>query len=237
MNRLCYTLFAALLLAVLPACSSTETGNPGSGSKLTFQTKSVSPGSVMVGDATSELDVGAVWLSLNSVTLSPCDGGAPGALLGDWVVDATANPTTAVVVPAGSYCGLELVVGPAPSLPASAPAALQGQSALVVGKRRDGVVFRVQSSATTSIALGNNGYPLVLPHSALLVVDVAMLLGNVGIAGFTPNAANEVDIEITHYRDPTQKFEANLAKAITLHDDVNGNLRLDPNELQPIAYP
>jgi hypothetical protein len=230
----------ALLVALLPSCSGTETGNPTPPGKLSLGLRSSDESQVALGMGTAPLVVDGYFQVLGTLAYQKCPAGSDEIVS---LLEATRTPVELTSgaglsvehdLPEGDYCGawmaaLTAVKGDA------VPDGLLSDRLLITGVREDGTPFEVHTDADLRIKLR---VATPLPRrdgrvSAVLALDVAAPLATLDIAGAVPDADGTVRI-FQRMRDGTltAEFGAALLASGVLFDDLDDNGRFDAGEPQ-----
>lgn len=215
---------AALAGVTMIACGGTETGNPpfapdvGGGG---YDPMGISPDPV----------VDAALIAIEEATLVDCEG-ARAPLFAGARLDLIAGELVALrwlEVPAGVYCGLELVIDTCDD-----PDVCRGVApdAIAIDATRvaDGASVVVRDAARVVVAL--EGTFDVAPEAGglLVAVDRTMLTSSLGLAAL-PADDGVVRVDTTSHPDRLPALRAALRGATTLRRDLDGDGRLGPEEL------
>lgn len=230
-----------LLLALLPACAGTETGNPSiQESSLTLRARSRDASVVTIGSGSGRVRVDAAWMALGAVGLSPCDA-EPREVLAPVEQDVVAPPEPrAFERDRDAYCALSSQHARAPAtLPNGAPPELADRSLVVIGRRGDDVAFRLGSAAVVPFTLSAAPPGFAVDdqnHSLILAFDLAAWFANVDLDGIVVDPGDSIRVNATENPDQLAAFEAAIAGSASLHHDLDGDGLLDPEDQTEIAH-
>jgi hypothetical protein len=219
------------------ACTGTETGNPFS-SEASLAARTSDALVVGIGSG-GDVVADSLWISVERVTLVPCDGAlAPDPVLGPTVLDAIADGAllTAFATPSSPYCAVDVVLAPALEIPSGAPPELAGRALVLLGRAgatpfvaADGMGTTATLAAPTAIAFPAEGDGLVIAFDLVpwvQAIDPATLsAGPDGIAR----------VDDTHSADRLASWHAAIVPATTAHRDPNRNGHVEAGEETPIA--
>jgi hypothetical protein len=219
-----------IVLALLAACSGTETGNPG-GAEVEIGLRASDPDIVSIdGDGGGDR-VESLVLAIDEAALVGCeaDPSSTPVFHGKAIVDLVPG-ARADGIPAGEYCGIRLMLAPR-ELPAigNAPA-VRDASIAARGVRRDGVPFTVASRASLTVVVTGEPFHVDNGDTLLLAFDASRWLGG-GILGGAPVVDGRATIDGTG--DSAVQFERQTAAE--LFRDANGNGAVDVGETMPLA--
>jgi hypothetical protein len=215
------------------ACAPTETGNPPVSGALSLALQSSAPDEVAIAPDGAPIVVERAWLGVGRLGYTACSGGFVGLLSSTQAMELASglNTRESAEPPAGRYCDLELVLSPTVS--AEAPSELKSYGLFVSGRLSRGNRFEVlagdlpvtRTFGDTPLERGPGSPPL------LLVLDVARLLTPLGLGDLAADADGVVRAE------RPSDFGATLSAAYSLHEDKNGNGRVDPDEPDLLTPP
>lgn len=237
--KLLQTLVVLATISLI-GCVGTDTGNPSLQSSVGVNTRTSDPSvaALREGDA---VVVEEVWVSFGEVGVlseEECETAGAAQSVSLALGDHAGEPATFVTltVPSGDYCAavVSFATTEAP-LPEGAPAQLEGNSIVVVGRLPDGTVFRYVSSITDRFrlnALEGDAFELNEQASDLLLtMDVATWVGAVDIASATRLPSG--DIELSNEHNPTHKqgFDQALPSGFELYFDLDGDGAIDDDSV------
>jgi len=182
------------------------------------------PDVAAVGETQGGLGVSRAFVSVHGLDLIPCSAGASDIALDARGYDLLTSPppSEAVETAVTAYCGLHVDILP---VSRNATAGIpKGASLYVEGQDVDGKAFALSSQSSISI--------LFTPAEGASFGDQPFLLGfdlSVWLAGL-PLPAEMADTS-------AMLFDSQLAGAVALYVDSNGNQALDADEQTPIAQP
>lgn len=235
--------FASSLVVAMLACTGTETGNPSFRGQAALTARTSDPTVAVIGGPSGGgAVVSSVWVSLGEIALGRCTSTDEDlAVAGPVAIElAPEAELHAIEVRENSWCHLDapFAVVTAP-LPVGAPAELAGRTAVIAGERADGVAFRVLARREASVRLKtSDASPLPVSSeqpSVLIAYDVAAWLAGVDLTSATVGPDGSITIDETSNATLLATIEAQLAAAVTLHVDSDGDGRLDPEEATPVA--
>lgn len=228
-------LIAAASLALVAACSGSETGNPFVGD-LSTDTHSSDPDQVDVAQSQG-VTVSQAWVVQQPVRFhqaSDCDTGDGVAIaLAVGAVDHAADDDqrVALELDPDTYCriavALELAAAP---LPASAPADLEGHSVLVTGTTASGTPFRIASQALMQADVRSMAGTFDIDGdtpSLFLGMDVNTWLGSLDLDSGAVNGDGVIVIDDGNNSALLSAFEALFPTGIELFRDFNGSGSVD----------
>lgn len=231
--------FALALVLCLAGCSSTGIGNPGVADLSLTADPDVEPDA---GQDTEQLASNALRhavLVFGELRFLPCDPSeADSVASGPFVVDLAQNVSEPkipeVTIPPGGFCGIDATLAPA-----TEPATMAGRSMLFSGVGSDGTLFLLFADMPGTLRM--RPLPAVdwssLDEPALLwalrpkrwVLPSELTASDAETLGRTKRV---IPIDVNQHPILYTAIRARIARRSTLHLDLNGNGRLDPDERQ-----
>jgi len=217
------SLCVALGVLVVGGGCGTETGNPeGMSVELGYNARSSRP-DVVGFDEGAEIVVDTVWLRLDAVTLTPCDG-PEATFAGLGLADHGGVEAATQVLPVDSarFCGVSTraaVAAPGPD----EPEVVGGAAIVIEGRRGGGRPFVVAVDEPVDLGVLLDGAPPPSDGRWLLSFDVATWLDPDEL-GALPDASVEVG------GTALWSLVDRLADGVSLHLDRDGDGSVDPGE-------
>jgi hypothetical protein len=218
------TLISCLLVA-LGACG-TETGNP---ELLEFEYNATTTDPARVGlRADAGFSVEAVWLRLADVSFTDCDGVERGTLTGIGLADHGGEEAAlqALELPDVPYCGIATALFPEPDA-TDEPERVAGSAISLSGRLSDGRAWFLTVHRGIPLDIALDGASLPEDSAWLLAFDLATWLD--------PEALDALPgdpLVLTEASHPAliDAFVARLPAGLLVHEDRNGNGRIDEDE-------
>ncbi len=223
-----------LAFAVAIACAPTETGNPPASDSLLFTAGSSAPDDIAVSPDTAPVSVEALWLGSTTLGYIPCDGDATNSVYLKQEASAmelvSGDGALAVgAVPDGSYC---LIFMQGSAVPGDeVPAELHDYSFFSTGSLASGAKFEILGDDIGLEHAFPN--PIVRGPSSpnlLLELDVAHLLSPLALDQAAPDTDGVVHVNKSIVTGDPSGFREGFRTSVSLHEDLNGNGRVDANE-------
>jgi hypothetical protein len=224
----------AIASLLLSACAGTETGNPPFAPSVSAET-GVPMGIVPM----ASLD--AAWLAIEDVELVPsCSAGDDGTIVtsGQVALDLAAARAveTEAVLEEGDYCAFRFE---RTAWADADPTALSGFTLAIDATVGPDTPVRIRSARTGSIALvADEPFAMTAEMGSLLVfVDESLLFSGVSFAGAAREADGSILISSEANSALLDRIEAQLAGALFLYRDTDGDGALSGPERDagPIA--
>jgi len=232
-----------LAIAFVTSCAGTDVGNgvvdidfaiynSGTSSAESQRVSQAAPVGIEITNA---------WVAVERIRFrdaANCSGSSEAEFAGPFAVDMLSvgipNSLDRLQVPFIDYCRFEFrwdVVSDAEL--ANIPAELVGASILIEGTRDDGKQFVVRSKRSDELRLNarDDVFSVAETTSALFVAfDVQTLFDGVDLDNATVGSNGRIRIENGNNDDLLSVFDDNLAIAVKLFDDNDGDKQLDPDE-------
>jgi hypothetical protein len=236
----------ALLALVVIAIDPLDAEPPAhSKVSLVFSSYSSQPDAIGVGDG-GQIRVSAAWVAMQDVQIRPasaCKRASAKPVVDGKLTTELVSRTTVegLAIEATRYCVFELQLRRSRGRTAGAPSELRGASIVITGRRADGVPFLLRSRVESEIVLRAReleGISVTGPRTRWIVgIDLARWMAGVDLAlADTTNDRRELRIDENSNSELLATFEANVAEAFALFEDLDGDRDLDPSErAMPIA--
>jgi hypothetical protein len=222
----------AMLLAFAgTACSGTETGNPSPATSPQLRFATV-PSDAIATDA--PVAPAAIYLGIGPITALVCEAGSAVLSSPAGVTVTESVPSAPVSVDAVSACGLAVELQPQTIGPEGA---MEVATALIYGATSDGVSIVIGSSASKTVSLVPTAPPLLVDAGSqwLLTFMVDTWFSGIDFTG-AQRGPNGIRIDGTTNTDLLAPIEARLGMGAALRRDLNGNGRVDAEDV-PVALP
>ena len=234
------TALGLALALLLPACEQADAEPAPISAGLAWAAHTSDPAAVAIAPVvTSGILIETAWMAFDDVHLvlaEQCDDpGAAAVPVPGLTTRNLLQPVRPTQFPAAptSYCRLVFRLAPAHTpIPVGAPVELLDRSAVITGRTRGGVPFRIVSSSTDVIVLeGTTAFAIDYLQPALAVsLDVARSLSEVDLDSGTPAGAGRIEIHDFQNVPLLDGFHANLREAFRLYRDTDQDGTLEAEE-------
>ena len=229
---------------VAGGCTGTDVGNPRVDidvslyDSTTSQVASEAGASAAVSPGARAVPAGftidQAWVAIDRIRLrdaADCDGSSEIELEGPFAIDMLAPDALAalrdVEVPALGYCRFELRWSPFDEpVPGGVPAEIADASLLLLGERGDGtpVILRSERNDELRLDARDGSFTIDETTPGLVVgLDAAVVLDGLDIDGAVVSGDGTIRIESGSNDDLLSRFDRNLADAVKLFDDDDGD--------------
>ncbi|HVY46800.1 MAG TPA: hypothetical protein VHB21_13025 [Minicystis sp.] len=234
-------LAGALALAA-PGCPGPKSGTDvGNGATVSVKLRAFEPPAARA-QALALADgarIDALYMVVENLVLSPCDGGddlgVDGPVVADLLTGRVVAGTSSFDVASGAYCGFKLTFAKLDPehVPAGTPPGLADRSILVQGRRADGVPFVVASPLGVEVELAPTRSSFTISRGEdplFLAFDVTPWMAALDLAGST---ADPILVDDQHDTQRLEAFDAAVTLSAHLFRDENADGELSPGEAQP----